>query len=912
MSTGTTSAFSNASTTVVTPPQRRREHVPNSKSSESLPSPSELIARAEPRLKTGSRSAALPQNAAIGFQTTSTLLKYNLLSLHKEPEERTAPVKKKTKTGQGAKADHAPKEKKQRAKKSVAEENVATKKARKTPAKELVEKPNRPRKRKSDEMEQQPGAGPARPREKSGKSLAEQSGANDETTESSKSATNSHKRRKPLEKEKADEINTTSKRIPSKSKKKTSKCSSHFADNGEEFRERESGTGNLAATEAASAVKRKQNWTPPKSHDVPAEVDMYSVPSSSPAALSKVYEAPKLDFAALQTEFGYQVAAHPTTSPTRDEMPVSVMRPGKRIELVPDLAPKALHFIHEQPGPVVAIPTKDQREHITVPDLARPVPAKGAKKASPKKGPGGITARSIARYATVVPPAAEPVTKTSPHLAPVFNNPAIAADQVSKEPADAKKKATKPRKSRGKKANKENEAKKKTSANSKVVAIVAPKLASPKQHEAKLRRQDLLFGTSSQLRQDLSPNMVKTLQESLHDAVLVEQEHEERHSSPIPMRYAGAIRRTKGKLWAESTHENIDRGWQRLSDFEAMNDGAEAAPVGADVPPIDDLPSSFDAFGPTTPEQGQDPPPVASNGFWLSKGEPVPASQPSGLQGFQPAMAPIIISSSSPRLAVSPPRVALRPLSTNTKSPTKQRGSLKPQTILTTSSREDVNAPKENDTKRPRGRPRKDTQLATLTSPGKPRGRPRKVSAPSHGPQTPKKRGRPRKPLTRLLQPDDDSNTEFQHIDDIEDSEVDHTPTPKKRGSPSASQPLPLTTSTETETTGKRINTALLDSSHPRWPEVKAKLFPEITDTVKSAPPTNSIKNPTWHEKMLLYDPIVLEDITSWLNDQGLRVEGKDGALIEVSCWMTQAWCEANSICCLWKEGLRGGVRTRY
>ncbi len=93
--------------------------------------------------------------------------------------------------------------------------------------------------------------------------------------------------------------------------------------------------------------------------------------------------------------------------------------------------------------------------------------------------------------------------------------------------------------------------------------------------------------------------------------------------------------------------------------------------------------------------------------------------------------------------------------------------------------------------------------------------------------------------------------------------------------------------------------------------------------------------NPSWHEKILLYDPIVLEDLTAWLNQQGLRFEierlkpktktrgrkKKDAPpevdeweviKYELKAWMVQKWCEDNSICCLWKEGLRGGVKARY
>ena len=58
-----------------------------------------------------------------------------------------------------------------------------------------------------------------------------------------------------------------------------------------------------------------------------------------------------------------------------------------------------------------------------------------------------------------------------------------------------------------------------------------------------------------------------------------------------------------------------------------------------------------------------------------------------------------------------------------------------------------------------------------------------------------------------------------------------------------------------------------------------------------------------------MYDPIVLEDLASWLNTVGL---GKIGVDEEVGAMEVRAWCEEKGICCLWKENLKGGGRGRY
>ncbi|KAL8701725.1 MAG: hypothetical protein Q9201_004757 [Fulgogasparrea decipioides] len=86
-------------------------------------------------------------------------------------------------------------------------------------------------------------------------------------------------------------------------------------------------------------------------------------------------------------------------------------------------------------------------------------------------------------------------------------------------------------------------------------------------------------------------------------------------------------------------------------------------------------------------------------------------------------------------------------------------------------------------------------------------------------------------------------------------------------------------------------------------------LFATITKVVRSYSSTHDAKNLTWYEKILLYDPIVLEDLADWLNKEGLR---RVHCVTMVTPWLVKQWCESQSICCLWKENLRGGTRSRY
>lgn len=89
----------------------------------------------------------------------------------------------------------------------------------------------------------------------------------------------------------------------------------------------------------------------------------------------------------------------------------------------------------------------------------------------------------------------------------------------------------------------------------------------------------------------------------------------------------------------------------------------------------------------------------------------------------------------------------------------------------------------------------------------------------------------------------------------------------------------------------------------------QSTLFNHITEAVTSAPRTTDPENPSWHEKMLMYDPIILEELTSWLNSGELTRLGYDD---EVAPQDVKKWCESRSVCCLWKGNWHGKERKRF
>ena len=179
------------------------------------------------------------------------------------------------------------------------------------------------------------------------------------------------------------------------------------------------------------------------------------------------------------------------------------------------------------------------------------------------------------------------------------------------------------------------------------------------------------------------------------------------------------------------------------------------------------------------------------------------------------------------------------------------------------------------------------------------------------GVTSPKKRGRPRKDdATSATSPKKTTKRKRgkrEQVPVIGDQEVndeavgfeDEQPKPKT-GKPKARRKPKLARKEERE--------AFLANE-------ASQVFAAITTTVKSQPIDKDPERLTWHEKMLLYDPIVLEDLTAWLNQEQAMTAAKaelgdDDQGLEA--WMVQLWCEDKSVCCLWREGLRGGVKAKY
>ncbi|EHA24187.1 hypothetical protein ASPNIDRAFT_48336 [Aspergillus niger ATCC 1015] len=153
----------------------------------------------------------------------------------------------------------------------------------------------------------------------------------------------------------------------------------------------------------------------------------------------------------------------------------------------------------------------------------------------------------------------------------------------------------------------------------------------------------------------------------------------------------------------------------------------------------------------------------------------------------------------------------------------------------------------------------------------------------------------------------------YANVEEIEDSEEDSDPI----SFPSPSRLLPQTLQTNHKH-AHTLPTSNLPSSPnrttstsvPKEPEPPAILLPlteQITKAVRAqsaAHPASSNSNKThtrkqtWHEKILMYDPIPLEEFTTWLNTEGLGLVNEDR---EVGAGFVRRWCESKGVVCCYR-----------
>jgi hypothetical protein len=172
--------------------------------------------------------------------------------------------------------------------------------------------------------------------------------------------------------------------------------------------------------------------------------------------------------------------------------------------------------------------------------------------------------------------------------------------------------------------------------------------------------------------------------------------------------------------------------------------------------------------------------------------------------------------------------------------------------------------------------------------------------------------------------PTTESSASFIDVEEIQDSEEEITPSPSqvqkhytniysksKTDSQTHEHTLDILTKALPASPKLRKATSKASVAKSRTTDSSARvsladISAQITKAVRAQPQLSPLSSalgsrsrPTWHEKILMYDPIILEDFTAWLNVEGLGLVGDDR---EVGTASVREWCESKGVCCCWKK----------
>ncbi|KAJ5294444.1 hypothetical protein N7508_009265 [Penicillium antarcticum] len=165
-------------------------------------------------------------------------------------------------------------------------------------------------------------------------------------------------------------------------------------------------------------------------------------------------------------------------------------------------------------------------------------------------------------------------------------------------------------------------------------------------------------------------------------------------------------------------------------------------------------------------------------------------------------------------------------------------------------------------------------------------------------------------------------SSSFIDLEEIQDSEEEITPSPSQvqkhyasiysyRIGQSHEHTLDILTKPPPTSPIKRKGPSKVSVTRTRTADPTSRVNPvdvsaQITKAVRAQPRLSPLSSalgsrsrPTWHEKILMYDPIILEDFTAWLNVEGLGLVGEDR---EVGTASVREWCESKGVCCCWKK----------
>ncbi|EED16565.1 conserved hypothetical protein [Talaromyces stipitatus ATCC 10500] len=164
--------------------------------------------------------------------------------------------------------------------------------------------------------------------------------------------------------------------------------------------------------------------------------------------------------------------------------------------------------------------------------------------------------------------------------------------------------------------------------------------------------------------------------------------------------------------------------------------------------------------------------------------------------------------------------------------------------------------------------------------------------------------GKADKPVEKAASPIPAST--YNMVDEIEDSEEEIIPSPTRiqiQRQSSSRQTTPAISCLPLGTKSKRSLKSTKSSTYDEATllELQSSITKAIhlqTRPRRSLGGSSYSPQLTWHEKILLYEPIILEDFAAWLNTEGFALACEDR---EVGVALVRTWCESRGICCTFR-----------
>ena len=464
-------------------------------------------------------------------------------------------------------------------------------------------------------------------------------------------------------------------------------------------------------------------------------------------------------------------------------------------------------------------------------------------------------------------------------------------------------------------------------ASSKQKATTEPQepefiVLSPKAAVKSIDDQDLMFGTCSQLEREDSPTMLRDMQTAIHESESVMEPIPQYHANRNTSSGSMVSRFTAPRnLWCEASRD-LDGAVSQAEVLDLVDDYdiSQISPRGGtqyQCHDEDQQPQSIVDQQParTSQKEASKPKSNSSTVEELREKTPQPADDASKHKETASSMAesrpqmPQYNGFTDAELSKKISSYGFKAIKGRQKMIDLLKKCWESQhgtNMTSVESSIDSSRSKSASTKPPE--PEKECSSSLKkTSNSKPKQT--KSTARSTAKNEPS--GRKKQDSTSSTQQKPPSQKSFADVEEIEDSEDEPIPSPSRLQSryktphhteQPSSQPLPISplpcspsraaTSKSKPKPKPQTKTMTPGTEDGNLPDLGSQIMKAVCAQPRMS---SSASGPSWHEKILMYDPIMLEDFATWLNTEGLGLVSDDR---EVGVGFLRQWCESKGVCC--------------